>query len=101
MGRGGGDGDGDDHLSCSFIGRLSRIFALSPFASKVFRQDCDHSLQRSQHRPVDHHWPVQLAVTAEVRRKMEVIDESIIASKAKAAARHHRERCAFLHIPYD
>lgn len=62
----------------------SECFPPSPSASKVFRQDCDHSLQRSQHRPVDHHWPVQLTVAAEVRRKMGVIDESIIALKAES-----------------
>lgn len=81
MGRGG-----EDRLSCSFVIIIIIIsFTLSPFASKVLRQDGDHSLQRSQHRSVDHHWPVQLAVTAEMRRKMEVIDKSIIAAKAKAA----------------
>lgn len=40
--------------------------AISPFASKVFCQYGDHALQRPQHRSVDHHWPVQLPVGAEV-----------------------------------
>lgn len=73
----------------------SSFFTLSPFASKVFSQDCDHSFQRAQHGPVDHHWPVRLAVTPEMRRKMTVID------KSKAAVHHPSEGSTFLHVSYD
>lgn len=93
-------------LLCSFITAACQSLiinlSLSPFASKVLCQDCDHSLQRSQHRPVDHHWPEQFTVMAEMRGKTEAIDKSIIMFKAKAATEmlcvftHSSENCDFV-----
>lgn len=81
--------EGDGSPSCSFIITAACqsfiiSFTLSPFSSKVLRQDCNHSLQRSQHRPVDHHWLVQLAIPAEMERKLEVIDKSIITLRGES-----------------
>lgn len=61
--------EGDDGLGYWKCSSLCVIFSIfSPFASKVFSQYSDHSLQWSQHCSVDHHWPVWLTILTEKER---------------------------------